>query len=133
MKKLKVSGLPFKRQPHKIAKHTQRIRRLLPTNCLSVFDPFVGLVLKRLTVNSGVYIFEFEHMKTINWTHFTPIFHFCTSWKRQQTSDFLKFSGGIKIEHLAKISRICYCWLWKYYLLDYRLQRNMTRGHPSST
>ena len=29
-------------------KHTQTIRRLLPTNCLSVFDHFVGLALKRL-------------------------------------------------------------------------------------
>ena len=29
-------------------KHTQTIRRLLPTNCLSVFDHFVGLGLKGL-------------------------------------------------------------------------------------
>ena len=36
----------FKRQPHKIVKHTQKIPRLLPTNCSSVFDHFVGLVLK---------------------------------------------------------------------------------------
>ena len=27
---------PFKRQPHKMAKHTQTIRQLLPVNCLSV-------------------------------------------------------------------------------------------------
>ena len=39
---------PFKRQPHHLAKHTQIIRRLLPTNCLSVFDHFVGLALKGL-------------------------------------------------------------------------------------
>ena len=38
----------FKRQPHKIVKQTQPIRRLLPTNCLSVFDHFVGLALKGL-------------------------------------------------------------------------------------
>ena len=31
-----------------MVKHTQTIRRLLPTNCLSVFDRFVGLALKRL-------------------------------------------------------------------------------------
>ena len=37
-----------KRQPHKLVKHTQTIRRLLSTNCLSVFDQFVGLVLKGL-------------------------------------------------------------------------------------
>ena len=31
-----------------MVKHTQTICQLLPTNCLSVFDPFVGLVLKGL-------------------------------------------------------------------------------------
>ena len=29
-----------------MVKYTQSIRRLLPTNCLSVFDHFVGLALK---------------------------------------------------------------------------------------
>ena len=37
---------PFKRQPHKMVKHTQIIRRQQPTNCFS--DHFVGLELKRL-------------------------------------------------------------------------------------
>ena len=32
-----------------MVKHTQTIRRLLPTNCLSVFDHFVGLALKGLS------------------------------------------------------------------------------------
>ena len=31
-----------------MVKHTQTIRRLLPLNCLSVFEHFVGLALKRL-------------------------------------------------------------------------------------
>ena len=31
-----------------MVKHTQTIRQLLPTNCLSVFDHFVGLALKGL-------------------------------------------------------------------------------------
>ena len=39
---------PVKHQPHKKVKHTQTICRLLPTNCLSVFDHFVGLVRKGL-------------------------------------------------------------------------------------
>ena len=39
---------PFKRQPHKMVKHTERIRWLLPTNCLSVLDHFVRLPLKGL-------------------------------------------------------------------------------------
>ena len=31
-----------------MVKHTQIVRRLLPTNCLRVFDHFVGLALKGL-------------------------------------------------------------------------------------
>ena len=38
----------FQCQPDKMVKLSQRIRRLLPTNYLSVFDHFVGLALKRL-------------------------------------------------------------------------------------
>ena len=34
-------------QPRKIVKHTQTNRRQ-PTNCLSVFDHFMGLTLKGL-------------------------------------------------------------------------------------
>ena len=33
---------------HKMVKHTQAIRLLLPMNCMSVFDDFVGLALKGL-------------------------------------------------------------------------------------
>ena len=36
----------FKRQRPKKVKHTETIRRLLPTNSLSVFDHFMGLPLK---------------------------------------------------------------------------------------
>ena len=41
---------PFKRQSHKMVKHTQTIHRQQPTNCLSVFDHFVGLALKGLAI-----------------------------------------------------------------------------------
>ena len=34
-----------------MAKHTETIRRPLPTNSLSVIDRFVGLVIKGLTMN----------------------------------------------------------------------------------
>ena len=33
-----------------MVKHTQTIRQLLPTDCMSVFDHFVGLALKGLTL-----------------------------------------------------------------------------------
>ena len=36
-----------------MVKHTQTIRREKPTNCLSVFNHFVGLALKGLTVNKA--------------------------------------------------------------------------------
>ena len=32
-----------------MVKHTETISRLLPTNCLNVFDHFVGLVLQGLS------------------------------------------------------------------------------------
>ena len=38
-----------KRQPLKMLKHTETIRRQQPTNCLSLFDHFVGLALIGLT------------------------------------------------------------------------------------
>ena len=38
-------------QPYKMVKHTQTIRRMLPTNCLSVFEHFLGLSLKRLRIS----------------------------------------------------------------------------------
>ena len=38
---------PFKRQLHKMVKLKQFVGKL-PTNCLSVFDHFVGLALKGL-------------------------------------------------------------------------------------
>ena len=34
-----------------MVKHTQTIRRQQPTNCVSVFDPSVGLELKGLNKN----------------------------------------------------------------------------------
>ena len=46
-----LAEVTFKRKPHKMVKHTQTIRRLLHTNCLSVFDHFVELALKELTAS----------------------------------------------------------------------------------
>ena len=39
----------LKRQPHIMVEHTQTIRLMSLTNCLSVFDHFEGLALKELT------------------------------------------------------------------------------------
>ena len=53
------------RQPQKMFKHTQTIRRFLPTNCLSVFDHFVGLALKGLKGEfTSPFIGTQTHLKT---------------------------------------------------------------------
>ena len=48
LKHWRFQNQPFTRQTHKMVKHTQTIRRQQGTNCLSVLDHFVGLVLKWL-------------------------------------------------------------------------------------
>ena len=40
------------RRPHKMIKHTQTILQQQPMNRLSVFDHFVGLTLKGLTIKT---------------------------------------------------------------------------------
>ena len=55
-----------KRQPLKMVKHTETIPRPLPTNCLSVFDHFVGLVIKSLNaclVSPHIFIAGKESIK----------------------------------------------------------------------
>ena len=48
-----------------MVKHTQTICRLLPTNCLSVFDHFVGLALKGLNSLSEVVVaYRFCYMNS---------------------------------------------------------------------
>ena len=36
-------------------------------------------------------------------THFSPVFHFYTPWKRQETKGSVTYSGGIEMEHWAKM------------------------------
>ena len=36
-------------------------------------------------------------------THFNPMFHFYTPWKRQKAKGFLTFSRGIEMEDWAKM------------------------------
>ena len=40
-------------------------------------------------------------------THFSPVSHFYTPWKRQKTFGFLTFSGGIEMWHWTKIGQLC--------------------------
>ena len=54
---LKLFLYLFKHQPHKMAKHTKKIRRQQPTNGLNVFDQFVGSALKEL----NFYFFSYHN------------------------------------------------------------------------
>ena len=56
----------FKRQSHEMVKHTQTIRRQQRTNCVSVFDHFMGLVLRGLNVNLYCLCFEV----VVNWNDY---------------------------------------------------------------
>ena len=58
---------------HEMVKHTPTIRWLLPTSCLSVFDHFMGLVLKGLALR--LYI--------VKWTEKTDIVMIVYSWTYQ--------------------------------------------------
>ena len=78
---------PFKRQPHKMVKHTETIRRQQPTNCLSVSDHFVGLALKGLKL--------FPQLVYILFTHFRSMLLFYTP-ENIKNDALLMFLGGIK-------------------------------------
>ena len=45
------------------------------------------------------------HWKWTGLIHFSPMFHFYTTRKRQKTSGFLMFSGAIKREHWTKMGK----------------------------
>ena len=61
-----------------MVKNTQTIRRLLPTNCLIVFDHFVGLALKGLSfVKIAVYLTHFQTMFYL-WAKQVVGFYFST-------------------------------------------------------
>ena len=57
----------FKHQPHKMVKHTKKIRRLLPTNYLSVFDHFVGLALNGLNRKRNYLNYTKVTFSVFNW------------------------------------------------------------------
>ena len=45
-------------------------------------------------------------------THFSPMSHFFTSWKRQETYSFLTFSGGTGIWNWAKMGQSLTHQIW---------------------
>ena len=59
-------------------------------------------------------------ISSLRFTHFSPMFHFLTPWKRQKIFGLLTFSGGIEMEHWAKmglaklIELINFCYPWNH-------------------
>ena len=66
-----------------MVKPTQTIRRLSPTNCLSVFDHFVGLAPNRLRnyINSQLLYFLVFLLSSLLFSAFD---FFCDFWKKKK-------------------------------------------------
>ena len=60
-----------------MVRHTQTIRRLLTTNCLSMFDDFVGLALKGLK-HFFLYVLLHVNFETI---HRTKVSEYVLVWQ----------------------------------------------------
>ena len=63
----------------------------------------LALVFLLLTLNMPLPVGKTQALSGSNLTHFSPIFHFHTSWKRQKTKGFRAFLGSIEMEHWAKM------------------------------
>ena len=61
-----------------MVKHTQTVRQLLPTNCLSVFDHFVLLALKGLRKRNEHIKTYFKYFVTLNYTSYFQEVRFCS-------------------------------------------------------
>ena len=55
-------------------------------------------------LNMSLHYGDLQAIITTSITHFSQMFHFYTPWKHQKYFDYLRSSGGIKMEHWAKIS-----------------------------
>ena len=64
----------------------------LLTNCLCVFDHFLGLALKGLSKFKQVHPFLIENI----YPFLVNVPHFLTPWKHQKIFSFLIFSGSIE-------------------------------------
>ena len=77
-----------------MVKHTQTICRRFPKNCFSVFDPFVGLALKRLIKTTELVV-----SLVLALTHFWPMLPFYSEKNRKSN---LVFSGEFKMNYWSE-------------------------------
>ena len=90
-----MSNYSFKRQPHKMTKHTQTIRRQQPTNYLRVFEHFVRLEL-RLCSYCMTNLKLFLSFIVFN----TPLY--------RDTHTCVRTSGGKKCSFFRKFVVLCF-------------------------
>ena len=64
------------------------------------YQLFFGIYLEKCLLGR---IFTFGKSLPYSLIHFRPIFHFYTPKKRQKTKGYLKFFGGIEVDHWAKV------------------------------
>ena len=103
-----------------MVKHIQTIRRLLTTNCLSVFD-HCGVGAERVNIN---YLFYLQNETTVylcssaigliwktllfSLTHISPLFHFYTPENVKNQRFFLTVSGSVGMENWTKMGEIIF-------------------------
>ena len=88
---------PLKRQPH---------GQLLPANCFSVFDHFVGLMLKVLTIRIWARRRRFGvFLLTLNWFHTLLWCFYFWLWNIQAVSD--KWEDSFYLRRVT-LSHSCY-------------------------
>ena len=78
-----------------MVKQTQTIRRLLPTNCLSVFNHFVGLTLKGLTT----------------YTFTKKIYHSCLTGSKYGSAQRANTCSKLIMEAMEELPRILFLFL----------------------
>ena len=81
------------RQSHKMVKYTQTIRQQQPTNCLSIFEHFVGLALKgfmsKKAAKSEAYSEPSQTSKIEFFAKILNIFHTLTIFAKKQQPRYL--------------------------------------------
>ena len=93
-----------------MVKHTQTICWLLPTNCLSVFDHFVGMVLMRL-MNSTMIILINEFLVKMskenkNKTFLLSNFNLLNNDIRPPANEFLNSLSSYFLSQILQLTRV---------------------------
>ena len=99
VKKLTKNSVLY-REFEKLTTPTQR-KKLINSfiNSELTYCPFVWMFSSKRCYKRNKKI----HERSLRLTHFSPVSHFYTPWKRQKTKGFLTFSWGIEMWHWTKI------------------------------